>query len=91
MADEKVTMSLGKRLRGITDNAKAEIETAKFIETLEGVAAKGIDRVQFKDLREHIPTLISSGKVFDWMAQNELSMNGSVNSETAKWEYTISW
>ena len=90
MSDEK-RIPLGRRLRQITDEAKANAEISNFEEMLVKYAEQGLDRVQFTDLREYLPNLIATERIRDWMAANELQMVGMVNQETAQWQFTIMW
>lgn len=90
MDDEK-ELTLGKRLRLMTDRAKSVIEVQNLVKVLEDAANNGQEAVQFTDLREYVPTMILSGTLSTWAAQNELILQGGVNQSTGAYEYIIKW
>ena len=87
----QVTLSLGKRLRQLTDLAKTKVELEGFIKILEEAANRGEDRVVFDDLREYLPNMINAGTAYEWIQANDLMVSGSVDPQTAKHAMTIFW
>ena len=87
----QVTLSLGKRLRQLTDLAKANVEIEAFVKVLEEAANRGEDRVLFQDLREYLPSMINAGTAYEWIQKNDLMVSGSVDPQTAKHVMTIFW
>ena len=88
---ENNNLPLGRRLRQITDSVNSKVEIDNLTKILVEAAERGQDRVQFDDLRLVIPVLSQSGKLNDWLQENEINIAGCVNQETAKWEYTLYW
>ena len=88
---QQETMSLGQRLRQITNQARTNVEAQNFVDLLTKAAEKGEDRVVFTDLRTVLPIMIQSETALDWIRSNDLQISGQVNSETACWEFTVSW
>lgn len=84
-------LSLGKRLRLLTNQARTNAEAQNFIDILTEAANRGEDHVQFEDLREVLPTMVMSETALDWIRSNELGVQGQINPNTAKYEYTVSW
>ena len=87
----QVTLSLGKRLRQLTDLAKANVEIEAFVKVLEEAANRGEDRVLFQDLREYLPSMINAGTAYEWIQKNDLMVSGNVDPQTAKHVMTIFW
>ena len=84
-------LTLGKRLRQITDSVNSKVEIEKLTKVLVEAAEKGQDRVTFDDLRLVVPIMSQSGKIFDWLNENEIKFTGAVDQATAKWGYTLYW
>lgn len=92
MADINIeALPLGKRLRQITNKFNSKLEIENLTKILIEAAERGQDRVQFDDLRLVVPVMAQSGKLNDWLTENEIRTAGQVNAETAKWEYTLYW
>lgn len=85
------SLSLGKKLRQITNQVRANAEAQAFVDVLTQAAERGEDRVVFEDLRTVLPIMTKSETALDWIRSNDLQAVGQVNSNTACWEYTISW
>lgn len=88
---QQATISLGKRLRQLTSQSRANAEVTRFIEILEEAANKGEDHVTFTDLRQVLPTMILNDTIWDWLRANELGASGVIDNNTAEYKYTISW
>ena len=88
---QEVSLSLGKRLRQLTDLARANVEIEAFIKILEEAANRGEDKVVFTDLREYLPSMINAGTAYDWIKQNDLYVTGNIDPQTAKHAMTIFW
>lgn len=91
MGTENENVSLGRRLREITERARANEEIQKFVALLTQEAELGRDKAHFDDLRELLPTMIGNGTIATWMAANELVMSNIVDQNTGKWNCTVSW
>lgn len=91
MADFENQITLGKRLRQISDNAKSAIEIKNFTECLENVAASGKTSIQFPDLRQYLGTMCVNGTVMDWLKSQDLVATGGADQNTGNWVVTISW
>lgn len=87
----QVTLSLGKRLRQLTDLAKTTVELEAFVKILEEAANRGEDHVVFDDLREYLPNMINAGRAYEWIQANDLMVSGNIDPQTAKHVMTISW
>lgn len=88
---DNIKLTLGKRLRQITDSVNSKVEIENLTKILIEAAERGEDRVAFEDLRLVIPVLSQSGKLNEWLQENEINVAGSVNAETNKWEFTLYW
>lgn len=84
-------LTLGKRLRQITNRAKTVIEITNFSAVLEAAAEKGESRVLFTDLRQYLNTMIMDGTIWDWLKSQDLMFAGEVNQNTGNYEFTIYW
>lgn len=89
--NESNNITLGKRLRQITNRAKTVAEIANFTAVLEAAAEKGESRVMFPDLRQYLNTMIMDGTVWDWLKSQDLVIVGEVNQNTGNYEFTICW
>ena len=85
------TLSLGKRLRLITNQARAQMEANKFVEVLTAAAEKGQESISFPDLRDYLNNMIMDNTVWEWFRINELNASGSIDQTTGAYVYTISW
>ena len=84
-------LSLGQRLRQITNKVRADAEAQAFIDILMNAANNGEDMVVFPDLRVVLPIMSKSDTIFDWIRSQDLQITGQVNPNNACWEYTIFW
>ena len=84
-------ITLGKKLRQLTEQARVNTEATKLIEVLEEAANRGEDHVKFNDLREVVPNMIMSETLWNWLRVNELKFEGYVDQNTAAYVYVISW
>lgn len=84
-------LSLGKKLRRLTEQAKVNVEAQALIQILVDAANIGEDHVYFPDLRSVMPNMIMNETAFRWIEANELKAVGQINQNTAAYEYTISW
>lgn len=84
-------LTLGKRLRQITDSVNSRVEIENLTKLLVEAAEKGQDKLYFDDLRLVVPVLSQSGKIFDWLKENDIQCTGGVCQQTAKWGYTLYW
>ena len=84
-------ITIGRRLRKISDEARKNVEIDNFVKVLEDVASKGQYSVMFPDLQNYLGTLIQDGSIFTWLMSQDIKFNGSINSETGAYEYTLSW
>lgn len=93
MAEQVIqeTLSLGKRLRQLTNQARTNVEAQAFIDLLTEAANAGKDKVEFDDLRTVLPIMTQAETALEWIQKNELGITGQVNSNTAKWEFTVFW
>lgn len=86
-----VELSLGKRLRQLTNNARTTAEWQNFVNILTEAANRGEDHVSFDDLREVLPLMIQAETAYKFIEQNDLQITGQVNPNTAKHEMTVFW
>ena len=84
-------LTLGQRLRQITNQARTNVEAQNFVDILTKAAENGEDKVVFADLRTVLPIMIQSETALDWIKSNDLQISGQINSNTACWEFTVSW
>lgn len=84
-------VTLGSRLRKLTGVAKVNIEISNFSKVLEEAAKSGNSAVSFPDLRDYLPTMIMNNTVWDWLKEQEIIAQGSINNNTGAYVYTISW
>lgn len=89
--NKEITLSLGKRLRLITNQARAQMEANRFVEVLTAAAEQGQDSIFFPDLRDHLNNMIMENTVWEWFRINELNVSGNIDQETGAYAYTISW
>lgn len=89
--EQEKKIPLGKRLRQITSQVQTNKEALALEEILLNAANKGDNQVSFDDLRTVVPLMIQSGTLQKWIEENELLIQGAVNSNNAKWQFTISW
>ena len=82
---------LGKKLKQISEKARAANELARLVAVLEEYAGKGEVSIKFNDLREYIPTMIMNNTAWDWFKQNEINVSGGINNTTGNYEYTLRW
>lgn len=88
---QEVRITLGARLRQLTNQARINNEANALVAMLEEAANRGEDHLTFADLREVVPNMIMNDTLWNWLQQNELTFNGQVNQETAAYNYTIMW
>lgn len=91
MNEEEKQITVGQRLRALTSQARLNNEARALIEVLEQEANKGNDRAYFEDLRLIVPNMIKSDALWKWLSDNEIQYAGAVSSETAAYQYTLSW
>ena len=84
-------LSLGKKLRRLTEQAKVNVEAQALIQILVDAANIGEDHVYFPDLRSIVPKMIMNETIFRWLDSNEIRYSGQVNPNTAAYEYTLYW
>lgn len=82
---------LGRQLKRITEESKSSIEVKNFTDILVKAAQQGLDRYEFNDLRDVVPTMIINGTLFNWLNANELVASGVIDQNTGNYHYTISW
>lgn len=85
------TLSLGRRLRLITNQARAQMEANKFVELLVAAAEQGQESISFPDLRDHLNNMIMDNTVWEWFKVNELNVSGGIDQSTGAYAYTVSW
>ena len=74
-------LSLGKKLRHLTEQARVNVEAQELIKLMVDAANIGEDHLTFPDLRSIVPKMI----------MNETIFSGQVNPNTAAYEYTLYW
>ena len=85
------SITLGERLRRLTQESKLAFEIHRFEEVLSETAQQGINYYVFDDLRDYLPTLIMEETLFNWLSENELIYEGNVDNNTGKYRYRIKW
>lgn len=88
---QEVKITLGSRLRQLTEAARSKIELENFIKVLEDTANAGENKLYFEDLRDYLPNMINAGTAYQWLNDNEIYVSGQVDPDTAKHSMTISW
>lgn len=89
--ENREIVTLGSKLRRLTSAAKVNIEINNFSKVLEETATTGNSAVSFPDLRDYLPTMIMNNTVWDWLKEQEITAQGSINNDTGAYVYTISW
>ena len=88
---EQQFIPLGRQLRKISQESKANLEVQNFTNTLVEIARQGLEQYTFEDLRDFVPTLIMNETLFKWLAANELMAEGGIDQNTGNYRYTIRW
>ena len=89
--ENKEKVILGRQLRAIMLEAKESIEIQNFTNKLINAAKQGLDKLEFDDLRDEVPTMIMNGTLNQWLADNELSVTGAVDQNSGAYVYTVMW
>jgi len=85
-------MTLGKKLRQITEDAAATNKEAQALyDAMKARATVGESSIHFDDLRLIVPNMIQRETLKPWLEQEEIKMEGYVDTGTAAWVYTLSW
>lgn len=82
---------LGRKLRQLTDQAKTNKEAQELVNMLKDAASRGEDHLSFPDLRTVVPSMIMNESLWDWLRSEEITASGGVDTNTAAYNYTLSW
>ena len=84
-------LTIGKRLRQITNEAKKYKEIQNFTMVLEDAARQEVESLRFPDLRQYLNSMIMDGTIWDWLKSEDLIATGEINSNTGEYDFTIQW
>lgn len=84
-------LTIGKRLRQITNQANRKVEIDTFVSVLEDAANNRLSSLAFPDLRQYLNSMIMDGTIWDWMKSQDLIPAGEIDQNTGAYSFTISW
>jgi len=84
-------MTIGKRLRQLTNQANRKVEIDTFVAALEDAANNRLSSLAFPDLRQYLNSMIMDGTIWEWLKSQDLIPTGEIDQNTGAYNFTISW
>lgn len=91
MAEVAERLTLGKQLRQISTQAKANKEAQVLVDMLKEAASNGETTLFFEDLNKIVPTMVMNDTLWDWLKSEEIGVAGDRNQDTGALSYQLSW
>lgn len=84
-------MKYKELLKQITESVKEEKELEDFKKHLMDAAKNGSNITSISKLEQQYPTLYKSGKLWNWLRENDIGFSGSADHDGNNAGYSFWW